>query len=296
MNDCATIRTSDSVGATTDGTAMAVGRYDSDLTDEQWAIVAPLIPPAKTGGRPRTADVRRVFDACVYVVKTGCQWRQLPLDFPHWRTVYGYFKAWGTAAPGGLFRRAHRSLYYEARKKAGRRKHPSIVMLDSQSVKTGKMGGIRGYDGGKHVKGRKRHVAVDSLGLPLAVSITAANVHDLVGGKKTLRRASRFFRRRKLKKLYADGAFAAQHFRDWVQDKFGAVMRISKNLAQKFKEFRPVSQRWVIERTFSWWFDYRRLIMDHERTIRSSLAMMRLAAIRLILNRLAPPENAPLWE
>jgi putative transposase len=240
--------------------------------------------------------MRRVFDACLYVVKTGCQWRQLPRDFPNWRTCYGYFVEWGSLVNRqGIFRRLHRRLYFQARKAAGRKPYPSVVIVDSQTVRTGKMGGVRGYDGGKHIKGRKRHTAVDTLGLPMAVTITAANVHDLQGGRKSLTRVSSFLGGRKLKKIYADGAYAAESFRLWVKKKFDAIVRISKNLAQKFKAFVPISQRWVIERSFSWRYDYRRLTIDYERTIKSSRSMLRLAAIRLILNRLAPNELVTDW-
>ena len=270
--------------------------YDIDLSNEQWEMVEEFIPPPKPGGRPRTTNMRRVFDACLYVVKTGCQWRQLPKDFPPWRTCYGYFVEWGSLVnKQGIFRRLHRRLYFQARKAAGRKPYPSVVIVDSQTVRTSKMGGIRGYDGGKHIKGRKRHTAVDTLGLPMAVTVTAANVHDLLGGKKSLTRVSSFIGGRKLKKIYADGAYAAELFRTWVKKKFDALVRISKNLAQKFKAFVPVSQRWVIERSFSWWFDYRRLTIDYERTIKSSRSMLRLAAIRLILNRLAPNDLAEEW-
>ena len=156
------------------------------------------------------------------------------------------------------------------------------------------MGGVRGYDGGKHVKGRKRHTAVDTLGLPVAVSITAANIHDLHGGKQSLLRVSKFIGGRTLKKVYADRAYRAARFRHWIGETFDAVLRTAKNAAQKLKKFVPISQRWVVERSFSWWYDYRRLTIDYERTVRSSRAMLRLAAIRLILNRLAPPENRPV--
>lgn len=277
------------------GTPMLDSAYETDLSDEQWALIAPLIPPPKPGGRPRTTDVRRVFDACLYVVKTGCQWRQLPNDFPPWRTVYGYFIDWGSNAKGGMFHRLHRCCYFKARKLVGRNHYPSVVIVDSQSVKTGKMGGVRGYDGGKHVKGRKRHTAVDTLGLPMAITVTAANVHDTKGGKKSLVRVSKFMRGRKLKKIYADGAYVAKDFRNWVHETFDATMRISKNLAQKFKTFVPVSQRWVIERSFAWWQDYRRLTMDYERLLKTSRSMLRLAAIRLILNRLASPKTRSVW-
>lgn len=161
-------------------------------------------------------------------------------------------------------------------------------MLDSQRVKTGKMGGESGYDGGKRVKGRKRHLVVDSLGLPVAISVTAANVHDLNDGRRVRRHVQRLLKGRTSKKLYADGSYIAQNFRDWVKKEFQAKLITAKNLAQRFKEFIPVSQRWVVERTFSWIYDYRRLTIDYERLTQHSRFMVRLAAIRLMLNRLAP--------
>jgi putative transposase len=150
------------------------------------------------------------------------------------------------------------------------------------------MGGERGYDGGKRVKGRKRHIAVDSLGLPVAITVTAANVHDTRGGVTVLQQAGHFLRRFSLRRVYADGGYNGNPFRDWVRGKFRATVEIAVNLAKKFKEFVPVSQRWVVERTFSWLYDCRRLTIDYERTIRHSRFMIRLAAIRLMLNRIAP--------
>lgn len=259
--------------------------YDTDLSDAQWARVEPLIPPAKSGGRPRTTEVRKALDAVLYLVKTGCQWRLLPRTFPPWRTVYDYFKQW---RDDGTLRRLQRRLYFAARKKARRKRYPTVVVIDSQSVKTGKMGGERGFDGGKRIKGRKRHMVVDTLGLPLATVVTAANVHDLTGGRKALARVKKFIGGRPIRKLYADGMYAAENFRGWVREQFGATTRVAKNLAQKFKRFVPVSQRWVVERSFAWWGDYRRLTIDYERLTTSSRAMLRLAAINLMLARLHP--------
>jgi len=267
-------------------------RYPSSLTDQQWLAIAPLIPRAKFGGRPRTTNERQVLDAILYVLRTGCQWRQLPHEYPNWRTVYGYFKAWGDV---GVWKKIQRKLYFMVREESGRPRLPSVVVIDSQSVKTGKMGGERGYDGGKRVKGRKRHIAVDSLGMPLAVVVTPANVHDLTGGKRVLPQVRKLLLRPSFNRVYADGAYLAKTFKDWLRTKFDATVRISKNLAQKFKTFVPVSQRWVVERTFAWLQNFRRLTVDYERTTKHSKFMLRLAAISLMLNRLYPSEWAPDW-
>ena len=163
----------------------------------------------------------------------------------------------GSVGKVGVWKKSQRALYFAVRNAAGRSRLPSIVVIDSQRVKTGKMGGERGYNGGKRVKGRKRHIATDSLGLPLAISVTAANVHDLRGAKRVLPQVRKLLLRRSFKKIHADGAYVAQTFKDWAKEKIDAVVRISKNLAQKFKQFVPVSQRWVAERTFSWIYDFR---------------------------------------
>lgn len=271
---------------------MTLRVYQSDLTDEQWSLVSPVLPLAKSGGRPRKTDMRQVLNGLMYLATTGCHWRQLPKDFPHWRTVYGYFAEWCKTC---VLRKLQRVLYFRVRKAAGRSKYPSIVIIDSQSVRTTKMGGVRGYDGGKHVKGRKRHIVVDSLGFPVGFSVTAANTHDLKGARKVLPQVRKFLLRPSFKKLYGDGSYKAKAFKVWVKDKYNAVVITTKNLATRLKKFVPVSQRWVVERSFSWLYDCRRLLVDHERTLRHSRGMIRLAAVRLMLNRLAPTEDAPKW-
>jgi putative transposase len=145
----------------------------------------------------------------------------------------------------------------------------------------------------KRIKGRKRHIVTGSLGIPLAISVTAANAHDLTGAKKVLPQVRKLLLCRSFKKIYADGAYIAQTFKDWAKEKFDATVQIAKNLAMKLKRFVPVSQRRVVERTFSWIYDSRRLTIDYERTAQHS--RLRLAAIRLILNRLAPAEHSPDW-
>src|SRR5512132_336323 len=154
-------------------------RYPSDLTDPQRALVSPHIPPAKAGGRPRTTDMRAVLDAILYLLRTGCQWRQLPADFPPWPTVHGYFRHWRSA---GFWTVLHRTLYPVARAAAGRNPGPTVAIMDGQSVKTSEKGGVRGFDGHKQVKGRKRHILVDVLGLLLANRVEPANMSDPVAG------------------------------------------------------------------------------------------------------------------
>jgi transposase len=158
---------------------MRYRRYPSDLTDAQWALVASHIPSARAGGRPRTTDVRAVLDAIIYLLRAGCQWRQLPSDFPPWSTVHGYFRGWRMA---GVWVLLHRALYPLARLAAGRKSDPTVVIMDGQSVKTAEQGGVRGFDGHKRVKGRKRHILVDVLGPPIASRVESANISDRRAG------------------------------------------------------------------------------------------------------------------
>jgi putative transposase len=264
--------------------------YDSDLTDDQWDLIADLLPAAKPGGRPRTTSLRRVLDGIFYVLKTGCPWRYLPSNFPNWRTVYGYYANW---LEDGVFWRIHQFLYPRVRRKEGRDPQPTVVIVDSQTVSTGKMGGERGYDGGKRRKGRKRHLAVDTLGLLVGARVSAANVHDTHGGMDALERADDFLGRPEIELVYADKGYQGERFETFVRETFDARVRIGDNKTNPVSGFVPDKQRWVVERTFAWLYDYRRLLVDHERLLRRSLTMIRLAAIRLILRRLCP--QPPVW-
>src|SRR5450755_2803744 len=149
--------------------------YDTDLTDAAWALVEPLLPAAKTGGRPRTTDTRAVLNGIFYLLRSGCQWRLLPHEFPPWGTVYYYFRSWDNA---GVWVHLQRALYEQTRVAAGRETCPSVVIMDGQSVKTTERGGVRGFDGHKRIKGRKRHILVDTLGLPIASRVEPANMSD----------------------------------------------------------------------------------------------------------------------
>ncbi len=226
--------------------------------------------------------MRRTVDAILYLVRTGCQWRQLPHDFPPWQTVYRYFVAWQEA---GIVADIQRTLYRMVRVFEWREPNPTVVVIDSQSVKTGKAGGNRGYDGGKRVKGRKRHLVVDTLGLMVDVAVSPANVHDTRGATRILGRIREWIETDP-EVVYADGGYAGRPFERWLCENLDARIEISANLAQVAKRFVPAKKRWVVERTFAWFGDYRRLDKDHERLIVNSVAMIRWAMVRLMLNRL----------
>ena len=271
------------------GAAMFTKRsgYDTDLTDDQWAIVRKFIPKAGTRGRPRTTNVREVIDAILYFTVNGVKWRNLPKEFSPWETVYGYFTL---LRKKGKWAAIHYALYEKAREEAGRHKQPSMLMLDSQSVKTGKNAhsSTRGYDGGKRIKGRKRHVVTDSLGLIVDVAVTKANVHDTKGGMTVLDKIKARWKRHRVRKLVADKGYQGPAFMSYVRAKFGAAVEIGQNHTSPRTGFVPAKKRWVVERGFAWLGDYWRLSVDRERLLKNSTTMIRIAFMRLLLRRLFP--------
>ncbi len=255
--------------------------YPTDQTDRQWQCIMPLIPPAKPGGRPRSVDMRQVINAILYIVVTGAQWRMLPKTYPAWPTVYHYFRQWRN---DGTWQRIHDTLRAEVRRRAGRHKHPTAGCVDSQSVKTTQVRGVRGYDKGKNVNGRKRHVVVDTLGLLLAVVVTAASVSDPVGARLLFARLGGAGK--KLRKLWVDGTYRGKLV-DWVADHCPFLLQPVLRSDDR-KGFVVLPRRWVVERTFAWLTQCRRLSKDYEVLPASSEAMIYIAMTRLMLRRLAP--------
>jgi putative transposase len=256
-------------------------KYPTDITDSQWHHIKDFFPVSKTTGRPREVDFREIVNAILYLVFTGCQWRFIPREYPPWQTVYGYFRAW---QKDGTWYRIHETLRSDVRRKKGRHKHPTAGSLDSQSVKTTAVPSSRGFDAGKKINGRKRHILVDTLGLIITMTVTVASMQDRDGAKKLLK--SFGAHRKKLRKVWVDGAYRGVLV-EWVKRKFSYCLEVVLR-SDDIKGFVVLPKRWVVERTFAWLSNHRRLSKDYERFTRTSETMIQLAMIRLMLRRLKP--------
>lgn len=271
--------------------------YPSDLTDEQWALIEPLVPVRSTrgkgtrGGRPPKFPRRRIVDAILYLDRTGCSWRQLPHDFPPWDTVYFYFQRW---VADGTVDRIHDALRDAVRDAAGRDPMASAGAVDSQTVPgAATVGrGSRGWDAGKKTNGRKRHLVVDTLGLLIVVLVTAASVQDRDGAVRVLDRAKMVMP--SLVLIWADAAYSRR-----AQEFAARALRIAVQVVAKLvgqAGFVPLPRRWVVERTHAWITGHRRMSRDYERLPAHAEAMIKWAMIGLMARRLAPAPGRRPWQ
>lgn len=259
--------------------------YPSNLSRAQYEFLSEFFPDAKPGGRPRTTDLWEVLNAILYVLVEGCRWRSLPADFPAWQTVYTYFRNW---RKDGTWQKIHDHLRQWSRIELNRHPSPSEAVIDSQSVKSA--AGVQpdvGLDGGKLIKGRKRFLTVDPLGLVLRVLVTAANVGEREGGKRVLKRVKAMGKSvARLTTIWVDGGFDGSPFLMWVMDVCRWIVQVVLR-PQQTQGFVVVKKRWVVERTLGWLMGCRRLVRDYELLPETSETFIYLAMIRIMVRRLA---------
>ena len=253
--------------------------YPTNLTDNQWQILEKILDPTR---RKRINPLRDIVNAMLYLIKTGCQWRMIPKDFPPYNTVYYYFRKWKNE---GVFEDIMDTLRETVRVSMEREETPSLGIIDSRSVKTSHhVDTVRGIDGNKKIKGRKQQVVVDVLGLPLAISVHEANIHDSVGAESVIKTMVGRFPR--LKKILADGGYRGETLADTVKKKLGCQLAVVLRPDESSKKFSVIPKRWIEERSFSWLENFRRVALDYEFYSESALAMLQLAFSAIMLNKL----------
>jgi transposase len=260
---------------------MKIAFYDSSLTDAQWQVLEPILPkPSKTGRPP--IDRRKILDAILYILKCGVQWRSLPHDFPCWKTVYHVFRQWTVDQ---TWEALNARLRAQVRELEGKGCRPTGAILESQSVKSDPHGGKVGYDAAKKIKGRKRHILVDTLGLMLGIVVTPADTTERDGAQALLQRTLRVFTWLRL--LWVDGAYAGSAFQEWVRNLRSKLKVEVVKRSDDVTGFKVLPRRWVVERTFAWFMRHRRLVRDYEAAETSAEAWAYIAMIRIQLRRLA---------
>ncbi len=268
-------------------------RYESDVTDEEWEVIAPLLGEPSVRGRPRTTDLREVFNAIQYMLATGCQWRAIPKCFPPVTTVQNYFYGWRDS---GVLERMLDTLRQQSRELAGRTAEPMAAVIDSQSVKTTQSGGPAGYDAGKKVKGRKGHMTVDVEGIPIEIQVHTADVQDRDGAPDVI--FAMLEKVPTVTRLWADGGYQGPKLEQALAEPaMGNLIEIVEK-PKGLKKFTVLYRRWVVERTFARMSRCRRLAKDFERTLATSLAWPLLAACRFLTRRVArgvTPQNRKIY-